>query len=103
LLHWLPIGIHPCDAEGAITRLNCRAGGVLPAAWDVEPRGEEWRLRLSWREIGGPSAAPAREPGFGLRLLDRGIRQGRKGTAEVCFAESGFSCRLDLPLASARP
>jgi two-component sensor histidine kinase len=47
------------------------AGGAVTVSW----RAADDRLRLKWRETGGPPAAPPAKAGFGSRLIDRLVGQ----------------------------
>ena len=56
------------------------------------------RLRLNWRETGGPPVEPPAREGFGLRLLKRGLAGELGGSVEVTFGLNGLSCDIDAPL-----
>jgi PAS domain S-box-containing protein len=74
--------------------LSVKGGGV-DVAWQVAAG----RLRLSWREHGGPPVpAPARR-GFGLRVIEASFRDQLRGSAAFGFAPSGFACEIEVPLA----
>lgn len=66
----------------------------------------EWsagsRLRLAWRESGGPRVAPPRRRGFGSRLLQRSLAADLDGEVQVDFEPTGIVCRIDAPLAPGR-
>lgn len=71
--------------------------GRVDIAWEIVA-GEPGRLRLSWKEKGGPPvAAPARR-GFGSRLIERGLASELGGSAELHFLPSGVHFALDAPL-----
>lgn len=56
------------------------------------------KLKLSWREIGGPKvAAPARK-GFGSRLIERNIRHDLAGEIDLVYAPEGLIAELTVPL-----
>jgi PAS domain S-box-containing protein len=79
---------------GALTR-PC---GRVDLAWAVERKESGPKLRLRWRESGGPEVeAPARR-GFGTLLVERGIETELGGTARLDFAAAGVSCEIELPL-----
>jgi two-component sensor histidine kinase len=61
---------------------------------DTEPR-----LRLGWRERGGPPIAqpPARR-GFGSRLLERGIGVELGGSVHLDFQPAGLEALIEVPL-----
>jgi PAS domain S-box-containing protein len=70
---------------------------------DVEwSRSEGPRLRLTWRESGGPPVAPPRRRGFGSSLLERSLASDLDGEVRLDFEASGLVCRIDAPLAAGR-
>jgi hypothetical protein len=76
---------HPCRTAGSSSPGERRAG----------------RLRLDWRETGGPPVDPPAHEGFGLRLLKRGLAGELGGSVEVTFGRSGLVCDIDAPLREA--
>jgi PAS domain S-box-containing protein len=71
-----------------------RASGRVSILWSVT----EGRLRLVWRESGGPPVrAPARR-GFGTRMSERGLASELGGAARIEFAEQGVVCTVDAPI-----
>jgi two-component system CheB/CheR fusion protein len=68
--------------------------GVLEISWrqDESPDGSEIALR--WRERDGPEAISPVRRGFGLTLVEREIRQGLGGQANIAFAASGLEVDL---------
>lgn len=67
--------------------------GRLNVNWSV--RGS--RLTINWRETHA-NVSKNREPGFGMRLIDRGIRQNLGGDTRVEFADDGLSVTMRIPL-----
>lgn len=59
------------------------------------PGGE--RLRLTWRESGGPPVAEPQRRGFGSRLLERGLAAELHGQVSLAFPRDGLICRIDAP------
>lgn len=55
-------------------------------------------LHLSWRERGGPPAAPPTRRGFGSRLIERNVRHDLSGAVELDYAVAGFSAEFSVPL-----
>jgi two-component sensor histidine kinase len=68
--------------------------GRVAIAWEHP----DARLRLHWRETGGPPVEPPAHEGFGLRLLKRGLAGELGGSVEMTFAHSGLVCDIDAPL-----
>ena len=45
--------------------------GTVSISWTTSSQAEGRRLRIEWREQGGPPVAPAERKGFGTRMLER--------------------------------
>lgn len=75
-------------------------GALGPSGGEVMVRwwGEGEQLVLDWQEREGPPTPAVRNPGFGLRLLERGLPRDVGGKGVVEFAEDGFHYRLECPL-----
>ncbi|GJD94514.1 sensor histidine kinase [Methylobacterium iners] len=73
--------------------------GRVDIAWDIVA-GETGirRLKLEWRESGGPIVEEPRKHGFGTRLITGGISRELGGTVKLEFASSGLRCVIDVPL-----
>jgi two-component sensor histidine kinase len=68
--------------------------GQVAISWTTD----EQRLRLHWKERGGP---PVREPdrrGFGSRMIERGLAAELGGKVAIRFEPDGVSCEVDAPL-----
>ncbi|SDM53807.1 Two-component sensor histidine kinase, contains HisKA and HATPase domains [Methylobacterium phyllostachyos] len=74
-------------------------GGRVCVAWSLA-QGESGaaRLRLAWRESGGPPVAAPTRAGFGTRLIAGGVRRELAGEIDLDFEAGGLHCRLDVPL-----
>ena len=70
---------------------------VPDGAVDIRWSTGNGRLRIEWRERGGPRVnAPVRQ-GFGLRMIERALAADLSGTATVTFAPDGLFCVIDAP------
>jgi PAS domain S-box-containing protein len=68
---------------------------------DVEwSRSAGPRLRLTWRERGGPTVLPPQRRGFGSRLLERSLALDLDGEVQLSFEPSGLVCLIDAPLST---
>lgn len=56
------------------------------------------RLRLEWRESGGPVARPPEKLGYGTRFIERAVSAELKGTYISAYAPEGFTCTIEIPL-----
>ena len=70
--------------------------GRVEVDWEVDP--DERRLRLHWRELGGPAVKPPARRGFGSRLIDFAATRELGGMAELTFAPDGLTATIELPL-----
>lgn len=75
--------------------------GRLALGWKVEGVNGARRLRIDWRESGGPVVQPPVYRGFGSRLLERSVGQELRGSAQLDFDPAGVRCRLEIPLHAA--
>ncbi len=74
-----------------------RRGGA--SAGDAPETPPPAALDISWRERGGPPVAgPPARPGFGMRLLERGLPRQLGGEARFRFTPDGVEFRLSVPL-----
>jgi PAS domain S-box-containing protein len=70
--------------------------GQLGVSWKTA-RGN--RLLLVWEERGAPVVAPKRSSsGFGMQLIDKGIRHNLGGDTKVDFRPVGLYVELTVPL-----
>ena len=70
--------------------------GRVEVDWEIDP--DERRLRLHWRELGGPPVEPPARRGFGSRLIDFAATHELGGTAELTFASNGLTSTIEIPL-----
>jgi PAS domain S-box-containing protein len=72
--------------------------GSVTIGWKCEISGDARRLRLVWREQGGPKVqAPARR-GLGARLIERGLAHELGGSAHITFDPGGVTCEMEIPM-----
>jgi two-component sensor histidine kinase len=69
--------------------------GQLGISWKTA-RGN--RLLLVWEERGAPSVPQERNGGFGMQLIDKGIRHNLGGETKVDFRATGLYVELNVPL-----
>lgn len=65
--------------------------------WGVADQRDR-KLKLSWREIGGPKVAVPARKGFGSRLIERNIRHDLAGEIDLVYAPEGLIAELTVPL-----
>jgi two-component sensor histidine kinase len=55
------------------------------------------RIRIVWREIGGPPVSPPERRGFGRVLLERLIGATLNGSVTLDFRPEGLVCEIEFP------
>ncbi len=68
--------------------------GRVDVSWGVN----DGRMRIEWRESGGPPVKPPEKRGFGSRLVERGLAGEMGGTAQIDFQPQGIVCIIDAPI-----
>ena len=58
----------------------------------------ERRLRIDWRERGGPPVAPAARRGFGTRMLEKLLDPESGDSVIIRFEPAGVVCVFELEL-----
>ena len=89
------IGIHELGTNAVKHGALSVKQGCVDIAW----QDAAGRLRLTWREHGGPAVHAPTRRGFGLRVIEASFRDQLHGVVELSFAPPGFSCEIDMPLA----
>ena len=72
--------------------------GCVEIKWTVDPDGKSKRLRLVWRERGGPPVSPPEKRGFGSRLIERSLAAEFGGEVKIEFLPEGVVCNVFAPL-----
>ena len=90
----LALALHELGTNAAKYGALTAEGGCVGLNWSVAGG----RLRLTWREQGGPPVGQPPRRGFGLRLIERGLAAELNGAVSVAFEESGVVCTIDAPL-----
>jgi len=65
-------------------------------SWEVIQGERNRKLKLVWRESGGPRVEPPAKTGFGSYLIEHGVQD-----AEIKrdYRSSGLVCTLEMPIA----
>jgi two-component sensor histidine kinase len=75
--------------------------GRVHVSWEIRAGADSPRLKLTWRESGGPPVARPSREGFGLRLVTHGLPYELNGQVELAFPRTGVHCEIDFPIESA--
>ncbi|WP_170937249.1 MULTISPECIES: PAS domain S-box protein [Rhodomicrobium] len=71
--------------------------GRVEIAWTVDSSGKERRLKLDWREVGGPPVTEPAEKGFGSTLI------AHSGRVTQHFDPEGLHCTVEMAFAEDAP
>ena len=72
--------------------------GIVTVRWTLEQNvPDSPRLRLEWRESGGPAVAEPERKGFGQMVIRHMVAQKLGGTVDTTFAPEGLRWTLWLP------
>lgn len=72
------------------------AGGQVGVSWNISGDREP-RLELSWSESGGPRIDGSMASGFGMELIERGVRFELKGEAKLETVDGRLTYRIVVP------
>lgn len=67
--------------------------GRVTIGWTLDDE----RLKLEWRERGGPPVTPPTTRGFGIRMIERALASDLTGEVEIRFEPAGLVCIIDAP------
>ena len=76
-----------------------RPGGTVSIQWQFL---EDGRLRIEWRELGGPEVAPPQRRGFGSRLIENALAAELDGETKISYGREGVTCTITLTVPNAR-
>ena len=77
--------------------------GHVEVRWAIVTEGDGGRLRLTWRERGGPPVSPPKKRGFGTRMIERGLSAELRGAVTLSFEPEGLICTIDASLPKPNP
>ncbi|GAA0869344.1 hypothetical protein GCM10009116_11800 [Brevundimonas basaltis] len=76
--------------------LSAQDGRVL-VDWSIADPTRP-RLKLVWRETGGPPVTAPDRKGFGSRLIERNVRHDLAGEIELDYPSGGLTVTISVPL-----
>jgi two-component sensor histidine kinase len=98
----LGMAFHELATNAAKYGALSREGGHVEVSWSLVPSAADQRLRLCWRECGGPVVQPPHRKGFGSRLLERGLAHELDGAVRLDYMPEGLICEIEMPVAEPR-
>jgi PAS domain S-box-containing protein len=69
--------------------------GIVRLTWELLGEGDAQKIKLAWRELGGPLVLPPERKGFGSFLIERAL-QGGGGQSRLDFNPNGLVCSLEI-------
>jgi PAS domain S-box-containing protein len=90
----LALAVHELATNAGKYGALSETAGRVEIRWRVE----DGRLRLVWREQGGPPVEPPARRGFGTRMIERGLAAELGGQVTIDFRREGVVCTIDAPL-----
>ena len=94
----LAMALHELGTNAAKYGALSVEGGRVSIVWTQSGN----RLRLEWRESGGPPVEPPARRGFGSRLIERGLAADLGGPPRLRFEPEGLSCEIEASLDAVR-
>ncbi|MGB8576342.1 MAG: MASE1 domain-containing protein [Pseudolabrys sp.] len=80
---------------GALSNPN----GHVSVNWDRHyAEGAASRVRIEWRETGGPPVVGPHKFGYGISLIRELIPHELGGMVDLTFASDGVCCKIDIPI-----
>ena len=93
----LAMGVHELATNAVKYGALSADKGHVEIVWRLDETVTPARLRLEWRERGGPRVTPPATRGFGARLLERGLAHELGGQVVIRFLPAGVRCEINAP------
>ncbi|NJC05163.1 PAS domain S-box-containing protein [Sphingomonas kaistensis] len=90
----LAMAIHELATNATKYGSLSQDGGEVAIRWEDD--GD--RLKLSWKESGGPPVAQPTKRGFGTRMIERGLAAELGGSVRIHYEPDGVRCDVDAPM-----
>lgn len=91
----LGLAIHELATNAAKYGALTRPRGEVSVRWDLVAAQ---RVRLEWKERGGPPVKATRGRGFGTDLIEKIVANELDSPVLLDFAEEGVTCVLSIPV-----
>jgi two-component system CheB/CheR fusion protein len=91
----LSLVLHELATNAAKYGALSSPGGHVQLAWNLERRGDLRWVVLNWRETDGPPVKKPAKSGFGSRLIERSLPNGKVRRE---FQPEGVTCVIEIPL-----
>jgi len=91
----LALGLHELATNAIKYGALSNGTGKVFIEWELSP--EPKRVRLVWRENGGPFVSQPSHTGFGSRLILKAV-SSELGNAKIDYEAAGVTCAIDIGL-----
>lgn len=98
-VQYLGIAFHELATNSAKYGALSAVGGTISVTWS-RTGDDKARLRLIWKEKGGPSVQEPSRKGFGRVVLERVTPAAVDGVGHLSYDPDGVTWTLDAPVAS---
>jgi PAS domain S-box-containing protein len=94
----LALSIHELATNASKYGALSVPAGRVSLTWAIErgDKGED-RVRISWKEMGGPPVKEPRRKGFGHVVIEKMIAQALEAEVDLAFAPEGVTWTLHMP------
>jgi PAS domain S-box-containing protein len=100
----LAMALHELATNATKYGALSRPEGRVMLEWTAAPEQPSGsRVRMIWREEGGPPVTPPTRRGFGVRLIEQALGGDPSGTVHLDFAPSGLVCRIEATVGRQKP
>ncbi|MGH7058284.1 MAG: sensor histidine kinase, partial [Acetobacteraceae bacterium] len=98
----LGMAVHELATNAAKYGALSVADGAVRIASEVCDDDGERRLRIEWRESGGPPVETPARKGFGSRLIESKLAYELDGKTHIDYRPEGIVCTIEIPLGADR-
>jgi PAS domain S-box-containing protein len=96
-VQYLGIAVHELATNSTKYGALSATGGRVAVEWSLtHGSGEERKLRLAWKEFGGPPVRRSARMGFGRQVLERLAPAALNGTGKLDFHPDGLTWTLEM-------
>ena len=92
----LTLCLHELATNAAKYGALSNDSGKVHLSWETLGNGRDRKLRLTWRETGGPPVTVPERKGFGSLLIEQAVSSD--SGASLDFRPDGLTCALELAL-----
>jgi two-component sensor histidine kinase len=96
--HAVAMVIHELVTNAAKYGALSHAGGRVFVQWTLTTKHTRTaRLRIEWKETGGPRVSPPTRLGYGSSVIRDLLHYGLDGRVDLVFEAAGVRCTIEIP------